>query len=402
MVEKNDAMRQLFSTVTAKSATKKKSKVDPETTPKMSVAEQILQNAREKNKEDDAFVDKYAPIIKSLANIIATGPYDKEHDHKEENVFKVFQCVENARNVIGEKFDDYCVIIFPIQKRVSSLTPQTDCDEQQVEILREFRKHSNVPLDTLIMAAESSLQSMDTKNTPETPGTVNLSLWPDVLFACIQSVYKAKKEIGVAYDENVNWIREKTTIFFDEDLKGKKMDLVQTQITNRFSHLNSIFETYKTDSSNDKIIKQTIARTGLPFNFNELNYRAIKIMKLELASVLLKKCTEELSEKTNSAALDILKKLQTQTVEALKIVNSKCFIDSDPGVNHNTYDLILDCVSKLRILNDCVGKLEILNQNISPPEAHARNVATYDIAQPTVFQLSPLSHDKDQPRDFLC
>ena len=241
---------------------------------------------------------------------------------------------------------------------------------------------------------------------PKTPFRSYSSTTPpsyvNPLFACIQSVYKAKKEIGVAYDENVNWIREKTTIFFDEDLKGKKMDLVQTQITNRFSHLNSIFETYKTDSSNDKTIKQTIARTGIPFNFNELNYRAIKIMKLELASVLLKKCTEELSEKTNSAALDILKKLQTQTVEALKIVNSKCFIDSDPGVNHNTYDLILDCVSKLRILNDCVGKLEILNQNISPPEAHARNVATYDIAQPTVFQLSPLSHDKDQPRDFLC
>ena len=107
MVEKNDAMRQLFSTVTAKSATKKKSKVDPETTPKMSVAEQILQNAGEKNKEDDAFVDKYAPIIKSLANIIATGPYDKEHDHKEENVFRkrfygVPVCRERSKCYRGE------------------------------------------------------------------------------------------------------------------------------------------------------------------------------------------------------------------------------------------------------------------------------------------------------------
>ena len=33
----------------------------------------------------------------------------------------MFQCVENAQKVIGEKFEDYCESIFPNQKRASSV-----------------------------------------------------------------------------------------------------------------------------------------------------------------------------------------------------------------------------------------------------------------------------------------
>ncbi len=46
------------------------------------------------------------------------------------------------------------------------------------------------------MAAELSLKNKATLNMPETPEKEKLSLWPEVLFATIQCVYNAKKDIG--------------------------------------------------------------------------------------------------------------------------------------------------------------------------------------------------------------
>ena len=86
MDDQNEYMRKLFSSVTTKIAPKKESRINGDAVkPQRGVAEELDQRRKDRMKNDKHFVDKYAPIIRPLANMIATGPYDKEHDHKEES-----------------------------------------------------------------------------------------------------------------------------------------------------------------------------------------------------------------------------------------------------------------------------------------------------------------------------
>ena len=72
--------------VTTKIAPKKESRMNGDAVqPQRGVAEELDARRKDRMKNDKHFVDKYAPIIRPLANMIATGPYDKEHDHKEES-----------------------------------------------------------------------------------------------------------------------------------------------------------------------------------------------------------------------------------------------------------------------------------------------------------------------------
>jgi hypothetical protein len=92
---------------------------------------------------------KYAQVIRSIAKVIALGPYDKIQDPEENNITVVRNFVDKMDQQMGEDLADFLKYVFPDQIRKGTADMQ---DEQQrmLGILTNELRKSKVLLSDLI------------------------------------------------------------------------------------------------------------------------------------------------------------------------------------------------------------------------------------------------------------
>jgi hypothetical protein len=313
---------------------------------------------------------KYAQVIRSIAKVIALGPYDKIQDPEENNITVVRNFVEKMDEQMGEELADFLKYVFPDQIRKGTADIQ-DEQQQMLGILTNELRKSKVLLSDLIGetydqyndANKDDSEDVMTKYTNKYEKKI---LYPDRLLERIQEVYERKAKIAKVYDENVEWIENNQSRRRNqlEVLKKKKLNSTtdwpdelfkfwtteKLKINARVKEYGNANVEFNIGSAQHTSLINSLKTIGVPFDFDDSCYYAIFLGMVELYNELLQCFLIQLTPEYVQSGKN-LQELKTELLSTIDAVWRKCCKDSTfRGLDEKTTTSFESCCVLLKIL----------------------------------------------------
>jgi hypothetical protein len=244
---------------------------------------------------------KYGQALRSLAKVIAVGPYNKEGDPGEANVMVVRNFVNKIDEFMDTELDEIANFVFPDQIRKEGV----ERNVHQKQMLASLTQKLNTcDLPSLMLSTwERCDSASDEMQTYQNENEAAI-LWPGILLENIKSVCQRKESITDAYVKNAKWVEEyrsKRTKDLDV-LTKKKLDpgtdpagkllifwvMRKSEIKKQVDSYDKANMEFNVDSESHKSLINGFKTIGIPFDFNECNYKAIFLGQVELYNELLK------------------------------------------------------------------------------------------------------------------